>query len=292
MLSLAYPFKVKLKKLIQMKIMNKINFFMSVTTTFDVVLLATKCYINRLGIKYLFNLFCYSLLFRIIIALFSLTCFYFSLFSLEQINVIIPCIIIGIYLLRIFKGSKHNIKLAFYNIVTLILTLFVVFIMWFVFGLLFSLIISSIDLLGDYLLLMGDKDPSLGESSKGGTGTGGDGEGGKPPKPSKPNLQIKIGPQSDAEKDLQKVGYCSHESHFPFDVTTDEEVESTLCDYPTEQDSKGKPILHRAFDYVGDKALVCNDCHAIICKNCYEEHSSEDSPVSDNWNDDNNKNIK
>jgi len=105
-------------------------------------------------------------------------------------------------------------------------------------------------------------------------------EGGKGKKP-KPNLHIKVGAQSDLEKDTEKVGNCFHEDMSLFMANTSQDVEGTMCDFSDVFDSKGKVETHKAFDSATDVAFVCNNCHAVMCKDCGEDYSSSENASPD-----------
>lgn len=137
-------------------------------------------------------------------------------------------------------------------------------------------LLIGFDYLWDHYVLIGGETNNT-SGTTGGENSSGGGEG-KPNKPGKPNLTIKVGPQTDADKDTVNLSNCFHKVVKSFEVTNKADVKETLCDFSSEFSSNNKPIQHPAFDYVGDKALLCDQCHAVICKNCYEENSS----VSDN----------
>ena len=100
--------------------------------------------------------------------------------------------------------------------------------------------------------------------------------GGKGKKP-KPNLHIKVGPETDSEKDLQRMANCLHDNVGHFMANTKKDAEETMCDFSETFDSKGKVALHKAFDSSTDVALLCNNCLAIICKNCCHDYSSSEN---------------
>jgi len=104
--------------------------------------------------------------------------------------------------------------------------------------------------------------------------------GGKGKKP-KPNLHIKVGAESDLEKDIEKVGNCLHKDMSPFTANTSQNAEETICDFSDKFDSQGKVESHKAFDSASDVALVCNNCHAVMCKNCGEDYSSSENTSPD-----------
>jgi len=104
--------------------------------------------------------------------------------------------------------------------------------------------------------------------------------GGKGKKP-KPDLHIKVGPESDLEKDIQKIANCLHESQSVFVANTSQDAEETMCDFSDTFDSNGRVQSHKAFDSAHDAAFLCNNCHAIICKNCGEDYSSSENSSPD-----------
>ena len=108
-----------------------------------------------------------------------------------------------------------------------------------------------------------------GEKGNGGAG----GEKNKPPKP-KPG-KIKIGPQTEADKDLHKVSMCMHKKLSHFVSQTEEDANGTLCDFYGD----GNKNKHNAFEGIKDAALLCDDCHAIICKNCNASSGEESDGV-------------
>ena len=100
--------------------------------------------------------------------------------------------------------------------------------------------------------------------------------GGKGKKP-KPNLHIKVGPETDSEKDLQRMANCLHDDVGSFMPNSEKDVEETMCDFSDTFDSKGKVELHKAFESSIDVALLCNNCLAIKCKNCCHDYSSSEN---------------
>lgn len=113
-------------------------------------------------------------------------------------------------------------------------------------------------------------------NSSSNTSSSGDENGGKPGKPNKPDLTIKVGPQNDLEKDQLQMAMCTHDKMSDLVMNTTEEVEATMCDFSGEI-SESKSGSHNALDSVTDHAFVCDNCHAICCKDCYEEYSSGDN---------------
>jgi len=101
--------------------------------------------------------------------------------------------------------------------------------------------------------------------------------GGKGKKP-KPNLHIKVGPETDSEKRLYSIANCLHDNAEDFSAINPKAEAETMCDYSDTFDSKGKIELHKAFEN-SKVALRCDNCGAIICKNCsYDYPSSENTP--------------
>ena len=87
----------------------------------------------------------------------------------------------------------------------------------------------------------------------------------KPKKP-KPSF-IKIGPETDMEKDLAKIGNCTHDKLGHFRPGASSDVDIIECDF-TYSYLNGKPSHHKALTSVNDVAFVCQNCQAIICKDC------------------------
>ena len=163
----------------------------------------------------------------------------------------------------------------------LFLNLFVLFVLWFSFFWLFTCLCIYIPYLlcSSFLLIddggLEENDPSVkGSQEKGETGS----EPPKQPKPSKPNLTVKIGPQTDVEEDLAKIGKCGHDEHSLFIADTEEDANDTICDFSHESDEKGKPAFHNAFDGIGDTAFLCNNCQSVMCKNCVQDFSDDSAP--------------
>lgn len=94
----------------------------------------------------------------------------------------------------------------------------------------------------------------------------------KPPKKPKPKLFLDLS-KSDADKDTEKLASCNHENYSIFTSQDDKDVEAAYCDFNPEKEG-----AHRAFDSSRDITLLCNDCHAILCKECVEIYSDEESP--------------
>lgn len=232
-------------------------------------LYSVKLYISKFNLKYLYQLISKSLFFRVTIGILCYLLTHVDLLTYEQFNVIVSIIIISYYLLNLIKHSS-NLHEGLHNCTTLLLALLVLSMSWITIGLCLEIITYSYAHITDYILYIGDKGTSESEPSNSST-TEGEGKGKRP----KPNLKIEIGPKTDLEKDLNKLGNCSHKDVGSFEAKSEEDVKSTLCDFTSESDLRNKPLQHQAFDYVQDKALLCNDCQAIICKNCYDEPSSD-----------------
>lgn len=143
-----------------------------------------------------------------------------------------------------------------------------------------SLSINLISFLDEYFILMGEGDntkPSQNYSSGSSTGNSEGSGGNKTPKPKKPNLTIKIGPQNEAEEERDRIGKCTHEDMTLLEASTQEQVDKTLCDFAGDEVVDGKPVSHKAFESISDHALVCKDCNGIVCKNCQVEYSDEET---------------
>jgi len=90
----------------------------------------------------------------------------------------------------------------------------------------------------------------------------------------KPDLTIKIGPQTDHDKDKSKLANCTHDKTSNFKITSEEEAENTFCDFSNDTEDKGDQ--HKAFDGPSDNAFICDDCFGILCKNCVQDYSDSD----------------
>lgn len=168
-----------------------------------------------------------------------------------------------------YSGVKQLLQ----NIIKLCLTLCILYLLWFTLGLLFWIVCIGLDYVSEQFIFIIEQGTYNSDSTGGeGSSKGGDGKGNKP---SKPDLKIKVGPQSDAEKDAFKVGICFHKNLEKFVAVTEKDVEDNLCDFTSEAGPDNTPLRHRVFDYVEEEALLCNDCQAVICKDCYHDNSSE-----------------
>lgn len=87
----------------------------------------------------------------------------------------------------------------------------------------------------------------------------------------KPDLTIKVKPESGIEKDNFKIGVCTHDKLSLLKMNTESEVDNTYCDFS----SDSKTENHKALDGVSDNAFLCDNCHGIFCKNCVQEYSDE-----------------
>lgn len=112
---------------------------------------------------------------------------------------------------------------------------------------------------------------NTGSANTGSTNTIEESKASKQPK-KKPELSVKTGPNTELEKDKEKIGKCTHDKLSNFKIDKEEEVESTLCDFEGENN---KPD-HQAFDSVTDNAFICDSCHGILCKDCVEDYSDEE----------------
>ena len=89
----------------------------------------------------------------------------------------------------------------------------------------------------------------------------------------KPNLTVKVGPETPLEKDVDKISKCEHESYGIYQAGSKEEVDNTFCDFMGAEQSNAQ---HQAFKGIGDNAFLCNHCSAITCKDCVESYSSSE----------------
>lgn len=97
-------------------------------------------------------------------------------------------------------------------------------------------------------------------------------------------------PGLDAEKKWRhKSGFCEHD--WSYYVSDEKDIKNPmLCDFEDEEqdidssvaEKATKPNKHPAVEGAKDVAFICNMCHAVCCKNCYQEYpSDENTPVSD-----------
>lgn len=106
---------------------------------------------------------------------------------------------------------------------------------------------------------MADQEPSQNESLDNESQSGENGENNQPN-----NDDAGL---DQAAQDLARVSSCTHDNLSGFVAESESDAQGTTCDF------NGEPELHKAFDYVGDHALICDHCFAVICKNCYDEHN-------------------
>ena len=88
----------------------------------------------------------------------------------------------------------------------------------------------------------------------------------------KPDLKISTGPTTDVEKDREKIGKCTHDNTKEFRINTEKDADETVCDFVGENGEFG----HKAFDSVTDIAFVCDNCQAVMCRDCIEIYSDEE----------------
>lgn len=108
----------------------------------------------------------------------------------------------------------------------------------------------------------------------------------------KPNLTIDTNPSTgneglDAEKRWrEKSAYCEHEDVSIYEADENDNVDPMLCDYTGDSEEtagqstaeqSSAPKKHPAVVGEGDWAYICNDCHAVICKDCNVDYPSEDN---------------
>lgn len=76
------------------------------------------------------------------------------------------------------------------------------------------------------------------------------------------------------QKDLERTANCEHNDVVPFVTHKDENGKYDMCEFSSDDTPSGR---HEAGDsaYGTDQALMCNDCQAIICKNCYVDYVKE-----------------
>jgi hypothetical protein len=246
---------------------------------FDTVLSAVKYFMYNLSYKYISKLFLKSIIFRCVINCIMVLCVYFCLLTPKDINTIIPILFICYFILVLLYKNNNETRSILFSATILIFNLITLYVLWYFFSLFSVFLIEGLEFLAESFLYMSESNqPQSGSFNVGGGSSSGGGEGNEPPKPSKPNLTIKIGPQTDDEKDLQKKSFCLHKDLSDFVPKTQQEAESRNCDFAADMGRDGTFTQHSALSSVSDGALVCNDCNAIICKNCYVEGTPEDTP--------------
>lgn len=257
---------------------------------FNILYTATKSYISKINVKYVCKVLYYSFIFKAIISILSYVVVSVALCTIETINMLIILGLVFFYTLYIIKNCKKSYKNAVIISVHLFLTLVILALFWKVLILSLPYIAVYNIYLEDNFLLMEDSNSSDNKSPSNTSSSSGNDNGGRPDKPNKPNkpnkpeLTIKVGPQNDLEKDQTKIGMCTHENMSDLVMNTPEDVEATMCDFGGDF-SEGKYVTHKALDSVTDHALVCDNCHSICCKDCYEEYSSsENTPIADTGN--------
>jgi hypothetical protein len=108
----------------------------------------------------------------------------------------------------------------------------------------------------------------------------------------KPSLHIDTKPKTgneglDAEKEWREnSSYCEHKEVFKYVADEKDNKDPMLCDFSNNfEETAGQsikeqgdaPKKHPAVSKEGDWAYLCNDCHAVICKNCRVEYPSEEN---------------
>jgi hypothetical protein len=107
----------------------------------------------------------------------------------------------------------------------------------------------------------------------------------------KPNLTIDTKNSTgneglDREKQWRKESsFCEH-SELSMYIGDENDNKSPLgCDFVGDHEEVGEqltkdqeniPKKHPAVEGEGDVAFICDNCHAVICKNCYTEYSSDE----------------
>lgn len=78
----------------------------------NVAIIATKSYIYKINVKYVFHLFCFSLIFKAIFSIFSYVILSASLCTIHTINFLIMLALVFYYTLNIVKNCtlKNNSK--------------------------------------------------------------------------------------------------------------------------------------------------------------------------------------
>jgi len=105
---------------------------------------------------------------------------------------------------------------------------------------------------------------------------GGDNEPDKEPA-KKPKLTLDLS-KTDLEKDKERIGLCTHDQYSEFHSSNSNDVETIYCDFDNgETRSSGGALEHKAFDSEKDIAFLCNNCHAVMCKNCVQDYSSDEA---------------
>lgn len=93
----------------------------------------------------------------------------------------------------------------------------------------------------------------------------------------KPKLTLDLS-KTELEKDKERIALCTHEEYSEFHSSNMNDVENIYCDFDNgETRSSGGSLQHQAFDSERDIAFLCKDCQAIMCKNCVQDYSSDES---------------
>lgn len=110
----------------------------------------------------------------------------------------------------------------------------------------------------------------------------------------KPNLTIDTNPSTgneglDAEKKWrEKSAYCEHEEISIYEADENDNTDPMLCDFIGDSEEiegqstieqHSAPKKHPAVVGEGDWAYVCNNCQAVICKDCNVNYPSEENSV-------------
>jgi hypothetical protein len=93
-------------------------------------------------------------------------------------------------------------------------------------------------------------------------------------------LTLDLAHKNEFEEDKQKIGLCTHDDFSQFVPGNSQDVESSVCDFDAGNQENNPEGYHKAFEGENDVAFVCNSCHAILCKDCVQDYSSEDSPTN------------
>jgi len=77
-------------------------------------------------------------------------------------------------------------------------------------------------------------------------------------------------PELDFADNDSVIAECTHDNLHGFVASTQEDVDETKCDI----------CRQPSFNEVGDLTLLCDNCHGIICDNCYDYSDSDSESES------------
>jgi len=268
--------------------------FLGINIIHWIVLSWFKIYISNFNSKYILSILKNNIIFKIKIILVSTPVFILNLLTIGEIKALV-LVFISYKLCSLIWHNYNNSDFG-YLLFKIILNIVLLCLLWTLIAWVLAYVLVSLAIFGICLdismLLMSGPEPSNDDPSHN-QGDPNNNGGNNQPNGNEPDALHVVNNDDDdddddgdgdcepeydhAQMDLERIGKCTHDELSCYVADSENEVQDTNCDFSTERDANQQPELHKAFDYQGDKALLCDKCDAIICKDCYVEYTNEEN---------------